>query len=119
MKNLIVFMVLMSMGAPVLADVVYPEFTPKQREEMRQKRYELYKERQRQKYINSICGTNLSEIITKQDIKSCKSALKKEYEKTVKMVEKQEKETISSEQKKQTKENKNDAEKVKNAAKQY
>ena len=98
MKSLIVFMILMSMGTPVLADIVSPELTPRQREEIRQKRLERFQIRKRQNFIMSTCGfTSLEEITTKKEMNNCKAKLKKEYEETIKLVEQNIKENNNAE----------------------
>ena len=54
----------------------------------RKQRQERYKLRQRQNYINNICGIKKNgEVVDKKSLNSCKAEIRKEFDATIKLVE--------------------------------
>lgn len=89
MKKFLVALFLIMVSAPMYADVINPKLSSDEYKKIREQRQERYKIRQRQSYINNICGLNSkSEAFDRQSVNKCKAELKKEYDATIKLVEK-------------------------------
>lgn len=82
MKKFVVTLCLIAMGLPVFADIINPNLSPKQIEERRQKRQEMYENRTRITTIRRVCGDNID------DFSKCKKLLKTDYDKTIKYLNK-------------------------------
>lgn len=82
MKKFIIFICLFGLSAPAFADLINPDLTSKQIEELRMKKAKLYQERTRKTQIRNICGD-----LKNLDKKECKAKLKKEYDETIKVMQ--------------------------------
>lgn len=86
MKKFLISIFILSIGTPVLADIVRPNLTPEQRIQIQKEREERYFQHQKMTLLNRLCGyqpiaiqKNLPDF-SEEKLEQCRIKLKKDYE---------------------------------------
>ncbi len=83
MKKTLILIGILFMGMPTMADIINPNLSEKQIQELRAEKQRMYIERQRNHTIGRVCGS----VNSDKELNNCKKKLYDDYIETINFLE--------------------------------